>query len=91
MVWTTRHGGRLLHFTGPKQEPRSLVEAHVLDELDRSLLAFVREQPRTQKAILAQFPDWPRSTVQMRLRRLVGGGFLAAKPAGRFRIYATTT
>ena len=93
LVWTTRHDGRLLHFAGaPPDEVgrRAAIEAHVLDDLDRALLALVRESPRAQKDVLAHFAEVARSTVQQRLRRLVLWGFLILEVRGRFRVYSAS-
>lgn len=92
-VWTKRHGARVLHFPAPRQdEPapvRVVLEEHVLDALDRDLLAWVREGPRVQKAVVARFSGHPRATVQHRLARLVKWGFLTASASGRCRVYQT--
>ncbi|MHB1262672.1 MAG: winged helix-turn-helix transcriptional regulator [Thermoplasmatota archaeon] len=93
-VWTRRHGARVLHFPAPRlDEPapvRYALEEHVLDALDRDLLAWLREAPRVQKAVLERFGAHPRATVQHRLERLTDWGFLSARTQGRCRIYAAT-
>ncbi len=94
LVWTQRHGARLLHFPAPRpDEPepiRQALEEHVLDALDRDLLTWLRTQPRTQKAVLQNFSGQPRATVQHRLARLVEWGFLRVDARGRWRTYHVT-
>lgn len=91
-VWTMRHGSRVLHFPAPRLDApapvRDALEEHVLDALDRDLLAWLREAPRVQKAVLARFAGHARATVQHRLARLVQWGFLTVQSRGRFLFYA---
>ncbi|MHB1260148.1 MAG: hypothetical protein ACYC2H_00385 [Thermoplasmatota archaeon] len=50
---------------------RAAIEAHVLDDFDRDVIAWLRAAPQVQKRAIERYPDLPRSTVQHRLARLV--------------------
>lgn len=91
LIWCTYHGSRHRFFPGtePINEEgiQKALALHALDGLDRRVLDLVRDNPRNQKAVLDEFPQLPRSTVQHRLSRMVRQGFLVVRPRGRHIVY----
>jgi predicted transcriptional regulator len=92
-IWTTRHGQRLRHFTGQQPSPaevRELLVEHALDEVDRRIVAWLREAgPKRQVEALDALAGTgvPRSSLQLRLNRLVKQGFLRRREWARAVTY----
>ncbi|MCA1812020.1 MAG: hypothetical protein LC623_08430 [Halobacteriales archaeon] len=92
-VWTTRHGQALRHFPGQQPSPaevRRLLVEHALDEVDRGIVAWLREVgPRRQVEVLEGLARTgvPRSSLQLRLNRLAKQGFLTRQEGARSVLY----
>lgn len=93
-IWTTRHGQALRHFPGRRpseSEVRDLLVQHALDEVDRGIVAWLREVgPKRQVEALEGFAaiGVPRSSLQLRLNRLAEQGFLERREWARSVTYA---
>lgn len=88
-AWSTRFGGRLAIFRGPKPERAEWVAVHHLpDGLDRRLLGLMQHGPvRGQQAFFDACQGTSRSTLQHRLARLQRWGLLTVRFQGRWLIY----
>lgn len=93
-VWTTQHGTSLRHFPGrapsTPMEVREALAEHALDEMDRILLAWLREGgPSSQKAALDAHAATgvPRTSLQRRLNRLTEQGFLTRQESVHSVLY----
>ena len=93
-IWTVRHGQSLRHFAGrqpPPAEVRELLVEHALDEVDRSIVAWLQEAgPHRQVEALDALVGIgvPRSSLQLRLNRLAAQGFLVRRKWARSVTYS---
>lgn len=94
-VWIVTLGPRMLHFPG--QNPgnelavRRQLRQHAVDPLDERLLGVVSREGPCHQGFVIEHPDLegiPPSTVQHRLKRLVGRGFVQLQRQGRFCRYS---
>lgn len=92
-VWSMPLGPRILHFSAPKPDPpimRRMLVDHVLPDLDRGLLAHLRNVGASSQVTLLDSPlaaPFPRSCVQHHLYRLRDQGFIREIRHGRFVSY----
>jgi predicted transcriptional regulator len=92
-IWAVRHGQSLRHFAGRQPSPaevRELLVEHALDEVDRSIVAWLwAAGPQRQVEALDALARMgvPRSSLQLRLNRLAEQGFLERRKWARSVTY----